>query len=115
MKKIILMISISVFSFNSLALSQDDISSVNYPEAFNISTCVKASYYVDDLIFKDSVYKTGGKFRFAMFEKLGKGKYAPNGKYVVANYNTYESTMGKTDASKYLWETFECNKILKDF
>lgn len=92
------------------AESQDSISPTTHPLAFNISTCVKASY--DGFDFSQTKWERSSKWRFAMFEKLGKGFYAPNGKYVSANYNLYESTQGKLEAAKFVWDMFNCKDYL---
>jgi hypothetical protein len=115
MNKKSILTAILVFSSISItgvanAVSQDSISPTTHPEAFNISTCVKASHHTHD--FSKSKWKGGTEWRFAMFEKLGRGFYAPNGKYVTANYNLYESTQGKVEAAKFVWESFNCKEHL---
>jgi RNA polymerase subunit RPABC4/transcription elongation factor Spt4 len=92
------------------APSQDSITPINDPEAFNISSCIKASYYAYD--FSATEWKNSSKWRYAMFEKLGIGRYAPNGKFVVANYNLYESTQGKSAAAAFIWDSFNCSEHL---
>ena len=111
MKKLILNLSL-LASANSYAISQNDITQTKHPEAFNASTCVKASYYVDEKVFTSKGYKNAGDFRWKQFEKLGRGYYAPNGKYVIANYNTYVSTQGQEKAAEFVWSNFNCNSLL---
>lgn len=110
--KKVFMLSLCLISSGALAITQDEVTPTKYPEAFNISTCVKASYNVDVSVFAKSKFNDAGSFRFAMFEKLGEGKYAPNGKVVIANYNAYVATQGKVKASSFLWEAFNCNALL---
>jgi hypothetical protein len=111
MKKIILGLTLLATS-NAYAVSQDDITATKYPDAYNASTCVKASYHVDDKIFTSKGYERAYDFRLKQFEKLGKGYYAPNGKYVVANYNTYVSTQGEKKAAEFIWNQFNCKDFL---
>jgi hypothetical protein len=111
MKKIILALSI-ILTSNAYAISQDEITSSKNSEAFNASTCVKASYYVDEKIFTSKGYKNAGGFRMKQFSKLGRGYYAPNGKFVVANYNNYVETKGEKKAIKFIWNQYHCNDLL---
>lgn len=87
-------------STSAMAISQDDISPTTYPEQFNRSVCVAASYYVDGI---------PSGYRFGEFEKLGKGYFAPNGKYVKAFINQYIAVAGnKQAASNTIWNDLNC-------
>jgi hypothetical protein len=112
MKKSILTMMLLLTNNSYAVVSQDDITPTQHPKAYNASSCVKASYYVNESIFTSSGYKKAGDFRMKMFNKLGRGYYAPNGKYVVANYNIYESTQGKKKAAEFIWEQFNCKDLL---
>ncbi|MFT6691245.1 MAG: hypothetical protein ACJAXH_001770 [Colwellia sp.] len=113
MKKLILTLALSVFiTSNAYAISQDDITPTKNPKAYNASSCVKASYHVDENIFISKGYGRAGDFRMKQFKKLGKGYYAPNGKYVVANYNIYVATQGQKKAAEFIWEQFNCKDLL---
>lgn len=111
MKKLIFALSVLATS-NAYAISQDDITPSKYPDAYNASSCVKASYYIDESIFTSNGYERAGDFRMKQFKNLGKGYYAPNGKYVTANYNTYVATQGKKKAAAFIWEHFNCKSLL---
>jgi RNA polymerase subunit RPABC4/transcription elongation factor Spt4 len=100
-----------VTSAKRTAPSQDSITSINDPEAFNISSCVKASYYISHDFSKTKWGRTFD-WRAAMFKNLGVGRFAPNGKFVTANYNLYESTQGKKAAADFIWDTYNCANYL---
>lgn len=89
---------------------QDLVRIDNYPIAFKISMCVNASYMSDS--FTSPKYKSAGKWRMKMFRKLGAGRYAPRGKYVLANYNVYVASQGKERAAKMVWNMNNCKDHL---
>ena len=109
MIKTITLFTALVFTVSALSdVNQDSISATSDPVAFNVSTCVKASYHYFD--FSKTKWKRASSWRFAMFEELGEGRYAPNGVFVEHNYNAYVATKGKKAAAEYVWSSFNCSR-----
>ena len=86
-------------------LSQDDITPENYPHAFNLSMCVRASMHVDGFTKYDLPAKA--------FDHLGLGKYAPNGMHVKTMYNLYAAQKPHPiDGALLVWEIYGCDQWL---
>ena len=86
-------------------LSQDDITPEDYPHAFNLSMCVRASMQVPAFSKYDLPAKA--------FDHLGLGKYAPNGMHVKTMYNLYAAQKPHpVDGALLVWQIYDCEQWL---